>query len=350
MPFGTDSRALRWAAIYAPKTIEWGCWGSTAKEHKARNILDKRPRTGRFSFAMGYTAFVLMTFFFALKRLRRGDILLCVDLETALLGALAAKLRGATCHYDMADPFYLAKPVPFKWMWKCIEAMYIRNASIATAPLASRFLIFFQHLPANCRVVENVPDLTACATGRNFLPFFGSQQQLTFGYFGTIETHRGIEDLLQFVKAHPNTRLLIGGRGPLTDLVIWAAQACDRIQFAGEYLPEQLHQLTRGVDVYCSLYYKSKALHLFAAPNKYYEHLALGLPILISACTPFAPYVQSYQTGWAIDDGMEALCRWYASVINQPSAFMQASINGNKVWADRYSGYLQRQQLLFSEQ
>ena len=348
MPFGADSRALRWAAIYAPKTIEWGCWGSTAKEHKARNILDERPRTGLFSFAMGYTAFVLMSFFFALKRLRRGDILLCIDLETALLGALAAKLRGATCHYDMADPFYLAKPVPFKRMWKCIEAMYIRSAAIATAPLASRFHIFFQKIPANCRVVENVPDLTANTTARNFLPVIGSQRQLTLGYFGTIEYHRGIEDLLQFVKTHPNTRLLIGGRGPLTELVKSEAQTCDRIQFTGEYLPHQLHELVRHVDVYCSLYYKSKALHLFAAPNKYYEHLALGIPILMSASTPYASDVLQNGTGWVVTDGLSAIENWYLQISNDVDAFVRCAERARGLWTDRYADWMTRQREFFA--
>lgn len=349
LPFGADSRATRWAAIYAPRTIEWGCWGSTAEEHKSHNILDRRPRSGLVAFAMGYAAFVLMSFFFALKRLRPGDTLLCIDLETALLGALAAKLRGATWHYDMADPFYLAKPVPFKRAWRIIEAMYIRRASIASAPLASRFNLFFQEIPANCRVVENVPNLTPSTYKRDFLPIIGSERQMTLGYFGTIEQHRGIEDLLQFVKTHPNTRFVIAGRGPLTELIKSETQACNRIKFLGAYLPHQLQELTRHVDIYCSLYYQSKALHVFAAPNKYFEHLALGIPILLSADTPYAEDVLHNKTGWVMPDGLTALENWYQQTRNDVSAFERCAERASALWSRRYADWMDQQRRFFAE-
>ena len=348
LPYGADSRASRWADIYAPRTIEWGCWGSPLKDHKSINILDRRPHSGRLSFAIGYAAFVLMSFFFALKRLRSGDILLCIDLETALLGALAAKLRGAKLHYDMADPFFLAKPVPFKWMWKHVEAVYIRNASITTAPLASRFQFFFSDIPRNCRVIENVPTLVANKQAREFLPLLDNQRQLTLGYFGTIERHRGIEDLIQFVKLHPHTKLLIGGRGPLASLVCAEAITCDRIQFTGEYLPNHLPDLTRHVDIYCSLYYKSKALHEFAAPNKYYEHLALGIPILMSAGTPYAEAVLQNGTGWVIADGLRSIDEWYGQTRGDVDTFKRCAKRASTLWSDRYADWLERQRELFA--
>lgn len=349
LPFGADSRASRWATIYRSRTIEWGCWGSSAKEHQRYNILEKRPCTGRLSFAIGYSKFVLMSFFFALKRLRRGDILLCIDLETALLGALAAKLRGATWHYDMADPFFLAKPVPFKRLWKRIEAMYIRRATIATAPITSRFHIFFQEIPENCRIVENVPDLIACQQPKEFLTLNDTSRYLTLGYFGTIEPHRGIEDLIKFVKTHSHTRLLIGGRGSLTRLVCSEAKACDRIQFSGEYASHNLSELTREVDVYCSLYYKSKALHAFAAPNKYYEHLALGIPILMSAGTPYAGDVIQNGTGWVVTDGLTSLESWYEQTRYDIDTLLRCSERAHALWFDRYTNWMEQQREFFAQ-
>lgn len=348
LPFGADSRATRWAAIYAPRTIQWGCWGSTDNAHKCHNILDRRPSKGLLAFALGYTVFVLMSFFYALKHLRRGDVLLSMDLETALLGAFAAKLRGAVWHYDMADPFYLAKPVPGKGVWRRIEAIYIRHAAIATAPLMSRFQLFFRTTPGNCRAVENVPNLPSNRDRREFLPMIGGKRQMTFGYFGTLEQHRGIEDLLRLVKAHRNTSLLIGGRGPLSEFVRAEAKACDRIQFNGAYFPHQLPELTRQVDIYCSLYYQTKPLHSFAAPNKYFEHLALGIPILLSAGTPYAEAVIHSETGWIVEDGLAALDAWYNHVREDVSSFEYRAENARTLWSEHYSGWLEQQRQFFA--
>ncbi len=349
LPFGADSRATRWASIYASKKVQWGCWGSTDQGLGAHNILNRRPRKGLLAFALGYAAFVLASFFFAFKHLRREDVLLTMDLETALLGAFAAKLRGAQWHYDMADPFYLAKPVPAKGLWKRIEAIYIRHANIATAPLMSRFQLFFGSVPSHCRSVENVPTLSACHNQRSFLPFFGGTRQLTLGYFGTLEEHRGIENLVQFVKGQHNTRLIIGGRGALSEFVLAQARACDRIQFSGSYLPYQLPELSQEVDIYCSLYYQTKPLHSFAAPNKYFEHLALGIPILLSAGTPYAEAVVQNETGWIVEDGLTALEEWYNQIHDDVSGFEYRAEKAKSLWSEHYAGWLEQQRQFFSE-
>lgn len=347
LPWGADSRALRWATIYSPRPIRWGYWGSRASEHRDEAILNWRPSTGYAGFVVGYFAFIVMCFFYAFKHLRRGDTLLCIDLETALLGLFAAKLRGANLHYDMADPFFLAKPVPCKPFWRMLEAWYISKADLVTAPHQSRFKLFFSESPSRARVVENVPDI--CVENCDII-YRSSRKEgcsLTLGYFGTLDYHRGIEDILTFVDDHLDIHLKIGGRGVLQNLIIEAARRCERIQFVGSYRPEELGALTQGVDVYCSLYYCSKPLHRFAAPNKYYEHLALGIPILISAGTPYASDVFQNGTGWVIEDGRRALERWYVQVRDDLDSFERCSKKARELWNTHYADWLTHQQNLF---
>jgi len=347
LPRGADSRALRWATIYSPRPIRWGCWGIHSSENLDEVILRWRPGTGYTNFVIGYVTFIVMSFFYAHKHLRRGDILLCIDLETAILGMLAAKMRGAKIHYDMADPFFLAKPVPCKPFWRKLEAWYISKADVVTAPHQSRFKLFFSESPSRARVVENVPDICVEDDDFNYRPSRKEGRSLTLGYFGTLDYHRGIEDILTFVDAHLDIHLKIGGRGVLQNLIIEAARQCERIQFVGSYRPDDLGTLTQGVDVYCSLYYGSKPLHRFAAPNKYYEHLALGIPILISACTPYASDVFQNGTGWVIEDGRSALERWYVQVCDDLDSFERYSKKARELWNTHYADWLTHQQNLF---
>lgn len=348
LPWGADSRALRWATIYSPRPICWGCWGAYAAEHRDEVILRWRPSAGYMNFVIGYVAFIVMSFFYALKHLRRGDILLCIDLETALLGMLAAKLRGAKVHYDMADPFFLAKPVPFKQFWRKLEAWFLRQADLATAPHESRFGLFFAKPPSHARVVENVPDICTVRRRSPFRPSREGRRSLTLGYFGTLDHHRGLEDILAFVEDHPDIQLKIGGRGVLQSLVVEVTYRCDRIQFVGAYRPDNLGTLTQDVDVYCSLYYCSKPLHRFAAPNKYYEHLALGIPILMSANTPYASDVLKNGTGWVVEDGRDVLERWYALVQDDVDSFECCSKRARDLWKALYADWLPHQQDFFA--
>lgn len=348
LPWGADSRALRWATIYSPRLIRWGCWGTRALEYQDEVVLRWRPSIGYANFVIGYVAFIVMSFFYALKHLRRGDILLCIDLETALLGMFAAKVRGAKVHYDMADPFFLAKPVPFKTFWKKLEAWYVRAADFTTAPHESRFKLFFATRPSHACVVENVPDI--CPTRRSSPRRSTSERRrlITLGYFGTLDHHRGLEDILGFVEDQPDVQLQIGGRGVLQELIIKVACRCNRVEFVGSYNPGDLGRLTENVDVYCSLYYSSKRLHRFAAPNKYYEHLALGIPILISAKTPYASDVLKESTGWVIEDGRDALERWYGLVRDDADSFERFAMNASTLWTKRYIGWLESERNFFA--
>ncbi|MGV0959937.1 MAG: glycosyltransferase [Limnohabitans sp.] len=347
LPVGADSRALRWAKIYSSRKVLWGSWGSHSEVHKKSNILQHRPETGSWTFIVLYPLFIVLCFFYAWKKLKRGDTLLCIDLETAIMGFFAAKLRGAKFHFDAADPFYLAKPVLFKSFWRSLEKFYMLKADLVTAPHALRFALFFDHMPTNALVVENVPDFCVSTNARHFLQTDAQTKTLTFAYFGTLETHRGLEDLMTLVSKHKFSRLVIGGRGPLANAIAKQADACSRIKFIGEFTSTDLPNLVSNADVYCSLYYTSKPLHKFASPNKYFEHLALGLPVLMSADTPYAQDVLMNKTGWVVSDGLESLEAWCQQYHNDSLAFDLAAKHARKLWADRYSGWLATQQKIF---
>ena len=349
LPYGADSRTERWGQIYAPRKVLWGGWGAEQPEYSSTNILKHRPKAGFWGFVFGYPLFMLVCFFFALRRLQAGDTVVCVDLETALPGCAAARLRGAKVHFDIADPFYMAKPVPFKTFFRWLEKRVAAASDLVTVPHASRLTLYgAERLKA--RVVENVPTLPSCQCKHEFLKDCDGVASMTFGYFGTLEAHRGLEDLVTLVKTNPYTRLKIGGRGPLTEWINQAAYLCGRIEFCGSYTVSELPGLVYDVDVYCSLYNESKPLHRYAAPNKFFEHMALGVPVLMSSGTPYADDVLANETGWVLDDGLVALQSWYEMYKFNAGVFELAANKAQATWVKHYKNWLTEQQHLFSNQ
>lgn len=346
LPCGADSRTERWGQIYAPRTVVWGGWGAKQPEYSSTNILKHRPKTSFWGFVFGYPLFMLACFFFALRRLQAGDTVVCVDLETALPGWAAARLRGARVHFDIADPFDMAKPVPFKSLFRWLEKRVAAASDLVTVPHASRLTLYgVQRL--NARVVENVPALPSSQCKREFLKACDGVASMTFGYFGTLEEHRGLEDLVTLVNANPSTRLKIGGRGPLGEWINRVANLCGRIEFCGSYTVTDLPHLVADVDVYCSLYYQSKPLHRYAAPNKFFEHMALGIPVLMSSSTPYANEVLANRTGWVVDDGLDALQNWYETYNSDVAEFALAANHAQAIWNKNYKNWLSKQQYLF---
>jgi glycosyltransferase involved in cell wall biosynthesis len=349
LPYGADSRTERWGKIYAPRLVRWGGWGAEQPEYFSTNILRHRPKTGFWGLVFGYPVFMLACFIFALRRLQAGDTVVCVDLETALPGWVAARLRGASVHFDIADPFDMAKPVPFKTWFRWLEKCVAEASDVVTVPHASRLALYGVKM-LNARVVENIPALPSGQSRREFLKGRDGIASMTFGYFGTLEAHRGLEDLVALVKANCFTRLKVGGRGPLSAWLSQVSECTGRIEFVGSYTVSDLPNLVADVDVYCSLYYQSKPLHRYAAPNKFFEHMALGIPVLMSHGTPYANDVRANDTGWVVDDGLVALQGWYDMHKSDAAGFEQAADQAKATWNKHYKSWLTDQQLVFRNQ
>ena len=275
---------------------------------------------------------------------KKNDIVIFVDLETILFGYFAVKLKGGRVYFDIADPFGLTKPVPFELFWKTLERFYISISNIVTVPHINRAAYYFDKTPNNLHVLENVPSgLDSNIIQFNPGSFPHKSGVITLGYFGTLDEHRGLEDLIELVKRNNKLRFIIGGRGLLGDYVNAAMLTCNRITFIGAFKHEELLGLIKDVDIYCSLYYKSKRLHTMAAPNKYFEHLLFGIPILISSGVVYAVDVLANQTGWSVDDGLDNLQRWYNNIEKSNFEIKFFSVNAMQLWRDKYSMWLERQ-------
>ena len=125
LPWGKDSRVERWSKIYSNKKSLFGIWGKEQNNNiKSITNIIREPKN-KFLIGIGYIWFSFMCFIFVLKNAKKGDVVVFIDLETVLLGWLAAFIKKATIHYDIADPFYLVKPIPFKKFWKILESIYI---------------------------------------------------------------------------------------------------------------------------------------------------------------------------------------------------------------------------------
>jgi len=339
LPEGSDSRVLRWGEVFKNHNKIYLSWGGGAN-----NILNYRPPSGSIFIALWYMLFSIMCFIKLMSVVKRKDIVIFVDLETILFGYFAVKVKGGQIHFDIADPFGLTKPVPFELFWKSLERFYISISNIVTVPHVNRAKYYFDKIPANLHVLENVP----CALDSNINQFNLGRFRfddgvITLGYFGTLEEHRGLEDLIELVKRNNKLRLIVGGRGSLDGFVDAAVSTCNRIAFIGAFRQEDLLRLIKDVDVYCSLYYKSKRLHAMAAPNKYFEHLLFGIPILISSGVVYAIDVLANKTGWLVDDGLDNLQCWYNHVEKSSSEIKSFSNNAMQLWRDKYSMWLDQQ-------
>ncbi|PJX25511.1 hypothetical protein CAP48_05555 [Advenella sp. S44] len=186
----------------------------------------------------------------------------------------------------------------------------------------------------NVIVLENVP---IAAIEKMLLPA-PEAKRLNIGYFGVLEpVHRGLEDLLELAHQCPETGLHIVGYGPLEAFIANKAGMSANIHFYGARSSLEGLAIMGRMDVMAGLYYRSVPNHLYAAPNKYYEHLMLGVPLVTTDGTPPGNKVEQFNTGWAISEGLQPLIEWVCSL--QHEDVKKKSRAATQLWVANYANY-----------
>jgi glycosyltransferase involved in cell wall biosynthesis len=152
-------------------------------------------------------------------------------------------------------------------------------------------------------VVGNTPELGSFAGVRKGV----SDPPRVFAYHGHMTAQRGLANLVQgFILAarrDAELRLLLAGGGESYEELVTLARAsdvADRIRFTGPYRFEQLGELYGEADVGLVLQPADESCD-HTIPNKLYDYLACGKPVLVSPARPLRRVVEQTRAGLALD-------------------------------------------------
>ncbi len=125
------------------------------------------------------------------------------------------------------------------------------------------------------------------------------EDQVIFLYQGGLSKGRGIEILLESFKKSSNHKhvLVCMGYGPLEDLVREEADKHPSIYFYPAVSPQVLLTYTSSAD-FGILFYEDVCLnHRFCSPNKMFEYLMAGIPVIASNLFEMKRLVEKYEVG-----------------------------------------------------
>lgn len=284
--------------------------------------------------------------FFALSEIWRRrqsvSVIHAIDLDTAPAAWLASLLTGIPFIYDIYDHYPDSRGLTgfarkaLGWL----ERMIMRRAALVILADPSRLSQHDGIPQVRLMVIENVPDLSRADLPQCPPPSLGQGAPLRIGYLGTLEpTCRGIEHMLEVVKAMPQVELEIAGAGALEDQVKAAAARCSRIRFHGAMAYNQGLALMQSCHVLMGLYYTCNPNHRFAAPNKYFEHLLIGRAMLTSQGTPPGDKVERHSTGWAVADSAAAIRAALEQACADPDLLTERSVNARQLWQSHFAHY-----------
>jgi glycosyltransferase involved in cell wall biosynthesis len=266
-----------------------------------------------------------------LVRRVRPDLIHANDYNTAWIGVLGKWLTGARLVYDSHElwPDRNLRPEPRGWLLFS-EALFVRVADevITTSPgyaavLARRYRIDSPRLVRNVPVWRSKPD-------PDRLP---GDPPLAV-YFGALTRNRGLTTALRALALVPNLRMRFigpeawGYRGDLNTLAA-ELDVTDRLEILDPVPPDQAASVLADADLGLALIEPVCLSYRMTLPNKLYEYVAAGLPVLSSEVPVLAAEVREHGLGLVTDSADPAAVAAAIEAMIEPAAQagFRASVN-----------------------
>lgn len=157
-------------------------------------------------------------------------------------------------------------------------------------------------------------------------------------YIGGLQMYRFLEPLAELAVEDDSFEVEIGGGGPAAGPIQeLAAKSKGNLRFLGRVPMEDVVPRMRAGDVvYCVLDPSKRVLRL-AAPNKLFEALVAGRPILVSRGSWVGEFVTAADCGLAIEVRKDALRDAIAGLRADPVARERMGRNAFRLAQERYN-------------
>ncbi|TXH02102.1 MAG: glycosyltransferase [Candidatus Moraniibacteriota bacterium] len=269
-----------------------------------RHVVYDKPRPGlkkkiaQFSSTIRFLAHVLL-------KHRDADLVVCNDLETLPMGVLLRWFgkRGMRVVYDSHEFQTETRwQTPFrKKLTRTVEGWAIRqaDASIVVSPsISSEYARIYGIEPPS--VVMNCPPLFSVRrTGRLRRALGIPSSSLVFLYQGGLSPGRGVEETVEaFRGLQGNDRVAVFmGYGPLEGWLKDVEKQCTNVRLMPAVPPEEVLEYTADADFGMCLIENVCLNYYYCLPNKLFEYLMAGVPVIVSKLFELDRFVARHGVG-----------------------------------------------------
>ena len=276
--------------------------------------MDERPYAShrmKLLFEKGpcfYAEYNIRLFFFLL--FHRANLLLSNDLDTILPNYFVSKLKGVKMIYDSHEYFTetpeLVNRPKVQRVWKCIEEFVVPKLDEMITVCDSIADLFREKYGVKCHVIRNIPPQKA-------LPPKGDKAELGLPLDkhllvlqgSGINIQRGAEELVQAMQYLDDCHLMIIGGGdvlPILKQMVVDLNIADRVRFLPRMSYAKMMAYTQNAELGFCLDKDTNLNYRFSLPNKLFDFIQAGVPIVASHLTEIEKVIRKYDLGLFIEN------------------------------------------------
>lgn len=278
----------------------------------------------------------------------RADLYWANDVGTIRAAVAAARATGGRCVYDAHEVMWDAPTVPplQRRLWGLVERTNIRRfnklytvCDPIAREMASRYRIEPPTVVLNCPRVSD----TAGAPAKEDSPLraYARPGERIVLFHGSLSAWRGLEQLVQAVPLLPEGfRLIVLGHGAfrstLEQLVDTLALR-ERVTFIESVPPSELPAWLAGADVGTIPYQRHGRNHEYSTPNKLFEYMHLGIPVVVNDLPEIRRIVTEVGYGTITDcSDPAAIAKAIQDLVSDPARYEEMRARARAA-AGRYS-------------
>lgn len=253
--------------------------------------------------ALFYAEFNVRLFFFLL--FSRSDIFLSNDTDTLLANYLAAGIRRKKLVFDSHElfpevPELVGRP-KVKYIWEKLESWIFPHLTHSYTVCKSISRYYKNKYNIDMGVIRNVPYYRQWKDKKIKISFPNKKIIL---YQGALNAGRGLEWVLEAMPHIRNGILVIIGDGDIRQKLEDQAKTLDieeKVVFMGKIEAERLHEYTSSAAIGLCLLEKKGLSYYYALPNRIFDYLQTGVPVLATRFPEITNIVETHKTGVLID-------------------------------------------------
>ena len=236
---------------------------------------------------------------------RKADIYIANDLDTLLPSFLVSKLFRRPLVYDSHEYFTgqhgLAERKFRFHAWKWLERRLLPNVKWMITVSRSIADLYKKEYGVNPLVVRNVSPSSAGITPVSRLEAGAAEGELLAVFQGSgINPGRGAEELIEAMALTEGVKLLVIGSGDAyEDIKLLAIQkgVLQKVKFLSRMPWEEMMSFTRSCDVGLSLDKDTCINQRYSLPNKLFDYISAGIPVIVSPLPEVSSVVTGYGCG-----------------------------------------------------
>ncbi len=299
-----------------------------------------------FKNVFGLILFQLWLFFRLMKDNKKYVCIHACDFDCGYVSYIISNMYEKKLVYDMYDYYSDSRTMSSKMerIVNKLENSIIDSADVSIICGEWRKNQIKNSNPKRLIVIHNSPEIKDIKEKKIIK---NKSKKLKIVYVGILQDHRLLLEILEEMKKNNEYELHVGGFGKYEKEFENASNEYNNIYYYGSLKYNDVLNLEKDCDILFATYDPKIKNHKYSAPNKIYEAMALGKPIIVCYNTGIDQLIVSKNIGDAIDydakEFIKALKKY-----NKKENIKDVEKRAKKLYFDKYS-WNSMEKILISE-